>query len=118
MVTGLGVRQPRLDVLPGRAAGITRRQQVDIDRARLPDRAGAGPPVQQIRQRRDVPSLWSQGHRSHATPRPLSSIRDQGPWRADRLFGLGPFFIERFRLIGSAERRQHRRPLIFVSSVS
>jgi hypothetical protein len=62
VVTGLGVRQPRLDVLPGRAASVARRQQVDVDGTLLADRAGAGPPVQQIWQRRNVPSLWSQGH--------------------------------------------------------
>ena len=54
VVTGLGVRQPGLDVLPGRAAGVARRQQVDVDGALLADRPGAGPPVQQIRQRRDA----------------------------------------------------------------
>ena len=75
MVTGLGVRQPRLDVLTRRAAGVARRQQVEVDGALLADRTGAGPPVQQIRQRRNVSSLWSQGHVGDATPGSLPSIR-------------------------------------------
>ena len=52
---GLRVRQPGLDVLAGRAAGVARRQQVDVDGTALADRAGVGAPVQQVRQRRDVP---------------------------------------------------------------
>jgi hypothetical protein len=56
------VCQPRLDILPGGAAGVARRQQVDVEGALLADRTGAGPTMQQIRQRRNVPSLWSQGH--------------------------------------------------------
>ena len=79
MVACLGVGQPGLNVLPGRAAGIARWQQVDVDRALLAYRAGAGPPVQQIRQRRNVPSLWSQGHIRHVTPGNLTSIRDVRP---------------------------------------
>ena len=51
----LGVRQPGLDVLAGRAAGVARRQQVDVDGSALSDRAGVGAPVQQVRQRRHVP---------------------------------------------------------------
>ena len=74
MVTCLGVGQPGLNVLPGRAAGITRRQQVDVDRALLRTGPGARPPVQQIRQRRNVLSLWSQCHVHHATPGNLSSL--------------------------------------------
>ena len=50
----LSVREPGLDVLAGRAAGVARRQQVDVDGSALPDRAGVGAPVQQVRQRRDV----------------------------------------------------------------
>ena len=68
VIARLGVGQPGLDVLPGRAARVARRQQVDVDRALLADRSRAGPAVQQIRQRRDVLSLWSQGHSRHATP--------------------------------------------------
>ena len=39
VAAGLRVRQPRLDVLAGRAARVARRQQIDVDRAALPDRA-------------------------------------------------------------------------------
>jgi len=50
-----GMREPGLDVLAGRAAGIARRQQVDVNGSALPDRAGERAPVQQVRQRRHVP---------------------------------------------------------------
>jgi hypothetical protein len=36
----------------------------------LADRPGAGPPVQQVRQLRNVPWPWSGRHIRHATPRP------------------------------------------------
>ena len=65
----LGVREPGLDVLAGRAAGIARRQQIDVDGSALADRAGVGPSVQQVRQRRDVP------HRvAHASPSSRTTI--------------------------------------------
>jgi hypothetical protein len=35
----LGVREPSLDVLAGRAAGVARRQQVDVDRPAFAHRA-------------------------------------------------------------------------------
>ena len=41
VIAGLGVRQPGLDVLAGGAAGVARRQQVDVDRPALADRARA-----------------------------------------------------------------------------
>ena len=50
----LSVRQPGLDVLAGGAAGVARRQQVDVDGSPLSDRAGVGAPVQQVRQGRHV----------------------------------------------------------------
>ena len=52
----LHVGKPPLDVLARRAARIARRQQIDVHRALLADRAGARAPVQQIRQRRDIRS--------------------------------------------------------------
>ena len=51
---GLHVRQPGLDVLPGRATGVARRQQIQVDRPVGADRTGTGPSVEQIGQRRDV----------------------------------------------------------------
>jgi hypothetical protein len=36
-IAGLQVRQPSLDVLTGRAAGVARRQQIDVHRAMLPN---------------------------------------------------------------------------------
>lgn len=56
------MRQPCLDILTSRAASVTRRQQIHIHRPLLPDRTGAGAPMQQIRQRRDVRSLWPGSH--------------------------------------------------------
>jgi hypothetical protein len=68
MVPCLGVGQPGLNILTGRAARIARWQQVDVDRTLLAHRSRAGPAVQQIRQRRNVMSLWSQGHTRQVTP--------------------------------------------------
>ncbi len=71
----LHVRKPRLDVLPRRATRIAWRQQIDVHRALLADRTRARAPVQQIRQRRDVPSQnahvddhaeWQLGRRTGA----------------------------------------------------
>ena len=64
----LGVRQPRLDVLAGRAAGVARRQQVDVDGAALANRARAGTPVQQVGQRRHVPRWVVHAGRHGRTP--------------------------------------------------
>src|SRR5262249_54317258 len=47
----LGVRQPGLDVLAGRAARVAGRQQVDVDGTALAHRPGPPAPVQQIGQR-------------------------------------------------------------------
>jgi hypothetical protein len=58
MVPCLGVGQPGLNVLPGRAARIARWQQVDVDRSLLAHGADPGTPVQQIRQGRHISSLW------------------------------------------------------------
>ncbi len=68
IVADLGVRQPSLDVLAGRAAGIARWQQVDVDGTLIADRSGVGTSVQQIRQWCDVPSLSWLSHMSQATP--------------------------------------------------
>lgn len=54
------VRKPSLDVLPGRAASIAGRQQINVDGSVLPHRPGPGLPVHQVRQRRDV--LRRSGH--------------------------------------------------------
>jgi len=51
---GLRMRQPRLDVLPGRAPGVARGQQIDVDGALLAHRPGPPAPVQQVRQRRHI----------------------------------------------------------------
>ena len=64
----LGVREPGLDVLAGRAAGVARRQQVDVDGAALADRAGVGTPVQQVGQRRHVPHRVVHAGRHGRTP--------------------------------------------------
>jgi hypothetical protein len=50
VLTRLDVGEVRLDVLPGRAAGVARRQQVHVHRPPVPHRPGARMPVQQIRQ--------------------------------------------------------------------
>ena len=90
-----------LNVLPGRAARVTRRQQVDVERALLADRPGAGPPVQQIRQRRDIPWLWSGRHVRQATPGLRSSPGTYVPGlaRMKQVFAQGrvprPFLLSR-----------------------
>ena len=53
-----GVAEPALDVLAGRACVVARRQQVDVNGTTLADRPGTRPPMEQIRQRREV-ALWS-----------------------------------------------------------
>ncbi len=62
MVADLGVGQPRLNILPGRAPGITGRQQVQIDGPLLPNGPGAGASVQQVGQRGNVRSLRLDSH--------------------------------------------------------
>jgi hypothetical protein len=62
VVAHLGVRQPGLDVLAGRAAGVARRQEVHVNRPLLAHRTAAGALVQQIRQRCDVRSLRFGSH--------------------------------------------------------
>ena len=61
---GLGVSQPRLDVLSGRTARVARWEQVDIDRLALPRGPGIGTLMDEIRQWRDIPG-WS-GHARHS----------------------------------------------------
>ncbi len=86
MIPRLGVGQPGLDVLPGRAACVARRQQVDVDGTLLAHGARAGLAVQQIRQRRKVLSLWSQRHIrtlrretvQHQGPSALGSLSSPG----------------------------------------
>jgi hypothetical protein len=73
VITGLGVRQPGLDVLTSRAARVTRRQQIHVDGAPVADRPGAGAPVHEIGQRRDV--RMRTGHL--ATPPSLAAPRDR-----------------------------------------
>ena len=51
---GLRVREPGLDVLAGRAAGVARRQQVDVDGPALAHGPGVGAAVQQVGQRRHI----------------------------------------------------------------
>ena len=75
MTADLRVRQPRLDVLPRRAPGIARRQQVYVDRAPLAHRTGPRSAVQQIRQRREVASL---GHIVSRAPCSMISTSAQG----------------------------------------
>ncbi len=62
MMAHFGVRQPGLNVLPGRASGIARRQQVQIDGPLLPNGPGAGASVQQVGQLGNVRSLWLGSH--------------------------------------------------------
>ena len=50
----LRMGQPRLDVLPGRAAGVARGQQVQVDRPPLAHRPGPPLPVRQVGQRRHI----------------------------------------------------------------
>ena len=60
------VGQPGLDVLARRAAGVARRQQIDIDGATSPNRPSRGYAVHEVRQWRDVarrPGHASAGHR-------------------------------------------------------
>ena len=52
--SGSGVGKPRLDILAGRAPGVARRHQVDVNRATIADRARAWPAVQQIGHGRHV----------------------------------------------------------------
>ena len=84
VATRLRVRQPGLDVLPGWAAGIARGQEVDVDRAMLPGRSGAGVPVHQIGQRRHI--LPRAGHTGAATVEAAVMTdlrrRPRGPARA------------------------------------
>src|SRR5260370_30265501 len=70
----LRMSQPRLDVLPGRAASVARRQQVNIDRPTAADRPGQGPVVQQVNERRQVARSPSRLSRVHLKPL-LSSIK-------------------------------------------
>ncbi len=63
---GLDVRHPALDVLAGRAAGIARRQQIDVHRPRLTHRPGSGAPMLQIRYGRDVRSRAGRSRRGPA----------------------------------------------------
>lgn len=78
-----------------------RRQQVDVDRALLADRPSAGPTVQQIRQRRDIPWLWSGRHVRQATPGLPSSPGTYVPGlaRMKQVFAQGcvprPFLLSR-----------------------
>jgi hypothetical protein len=51
---GGGVRQPRLNVLSGRAPGIAGRQQIDVDGPVFAHRACPGMPMAEVRERRDV----------------------------------------------------------------
>ena len=78
------VRQPGLDVLAGRAAGVARRQQVDVDRPPLPNGPGVGAPVSEIRQQCDVPqraahdcfrSLWAMAVKLTGRVPPCQGIR-------------------------------------------
>ena len=54
VLAGLRMGQPRLDVLPGRAAGVARGQQVQVDRPPLAHRPGPRLSVCQVRQRRHI----------------------------------------------------------------
>ena len=46
--------KPGLNVFPGRATGITGRQQIDVNGPALAHRPGPGPPMQQVRKGRDI----------------------------------------------------------------
>jgi hypothetical protein len=72
---GLHVREPGLDVLARRAAGVARRQQVDVDGPALAHRPRARVPVQQIGERSDVPC--GTRHASHAHPARAASSADR-----------------------------------------
>ena len=91
VATRLRVRQPRLDVLAGRAAGVAGRQQVDVDGPTLAHRAGARVHVHEIRERRQV-SLRA-GHTA-TVPSRVSISRASG----------GPRGRARSRAIRNAER--------------
>src|SRR5215472_5068220 len=110
MPAGLGVRQPGLDVLPGRAARVARWQQVEVHGTALPHRPGSPAPVQQVGQRRHV-RWWLVGHlASHAeclvwvriprTTIPVPARRGQGPTAPPQLpneAGPGPGTV---RMVG------------------
>jgi hypothetical protein len=64
------VGKPCLNVLPRRARGIARRQQIDIYRTAVAVRACAGPATQQVRQSRHVAARSGTKYLA-ATPRPL-----------------------------------------------
>jgi hypothetical protein len=49
--------KPGLDVLPGGATGIARRQQIDVDGSAFAHRSGPRLPVRQVRERREVMRL-------------------------------------------------------------
>ena len=51
---GGGMGKPGLNVLPGRATGITGRQQIDVNGPALAHRPGPGPPMQQVGKGRDI----------------------------------------------------------------
>ena len=60
----LRVRQPGLDVLARRAAGVARRQEVDVERPALSNRPGLRTPVQEVGKARNILQR-SPGPRDH-----------------------------------------------------
>ena len=101
VTTRLRVRQPGLDVLPGRAAGVARGQEVDVDRAALPGRPGARAPVHAGRAaasrpaaarswRRSRPTGVSQSSRNHHGQPTLSGGSAAGEPPVDRPGGRRP----------------------------
>jgi hypothetical protein len=63
MVARLGMGEPGLNVLAGRAPGVARRQQVDVQRPTLAHWTSPRSTVQQVGKPRDI-ALWAR----HADP--------------------------------------------------
>jgi hypothetical protein len=61
VLAGPGTRQPGLDILTGRAAGVARREQVSIDGLARSQRPRQSRAMQQIWQRCKV--MWLMAHR-------------------------------------------------------
>ena len=65
--------QPGLDVLPGQAASVTRREQVPVDGPARPHRAGQCSIMERVRQRREI--TWRMAHRRTSAIGLRASVR-------------------------------------------
>jgi len=65
--------QPGLDVLPGQAASVTRREQVPVDGPARPHRAGPCSIMERVRQRREI--TWRMAHRRTSAIGLRASVR-------------------------------------------